>query len=103
MNQWIERIKMALPLAKVGIIQADKFNVKGNDIVIGMLQTLSMKEFDNNAFDDFGHVIIDECHTISSRIFSKALFKVNAKYMLGISATPNRSDGLMKVLNYQMS
>jgi hypothetical protein len=65
-----------------------------------MLQTLSMREFSLDAFDDFGHVIIDECHTISSRVFSKALSKVNCKYMLGISATPTRTDGLMKVLKY---
>lgn len=102
MNQWIERIKMALPLAKVGIIQGDKFQIEGNDIVIAMLQTLSMKEFENNVFDDFGHVIIDECHTISSRVFSQALFKINASYMLGISATPTRNDGLMKVLKHHI-
>jgi superfamily II DNA or RNA helicase len=102
MNQWIERVKMALPTAKIGIIQGDKFQTQGNDIVIGMLQTLSMKEFNANVFDDFGHVIIDECHTISSRVFSQALFKINAPYMLGISATPTRNDGLMKVLKYHI-
>ena len=102
MNQWIERINLALPDAKVGIIQGDKFQVEGNDIVIGMLQTLSMKEFSDDSFDDFGHVIIDECHTIPSRVFSKALIKVNSKYSLGISATPKRNDGLMKVLSYNI-
>lgn len=102
MNQWIERIKFALPDAKVGIIQGNKFEVDGNDIVIGMLQTISMKEFSDDSFDDFGHVIIDECHTIPSRVFSKALMKVNSKYSLGISATPKRNDGLMKVLSYHI-
>lgn len=102
MNQWIERIKFALPNAKIGIIQGDKFQIEDNDIVLGMLQTLSMKDFPDNAFDDFGHVIIDECHTIPSRVFSKALMKVNSKYMLGISATPKRNDGMMKVLIYNI-
>lgn len=32
--------------------------------------------------------------------FSKALLKVNSKYMLGLSATPNRKDGLTKVLKW---
>lgn len=100
MNQWIERIRYALPTAKIGIIQGDKCQIKDNDIIIGMLQTLSMKEFSKNTFDDIGHVIIDECHTISSRVFSRALMKINSNYMLGISATPTRSDGLMKVLKY---
>jgi len=69
MNQWIERIKFALPSAKVGIVQGDKCQIDDNDIIIGMLQTLSMKEFAPDTFDDIGHVIIDECHTISSRVF----------------------------------
>jgi superfamily II DNA or RNA helicase len=100
MNQWIERIKFALPMAKVGIVQADKCEIEGNDIIIGMLQTLSMKDFPENTFDDIGHVIIDECHRIPSRVFSKALIKINSNYMLGLSATPNRKDGLTKVLKW---
>ncbi len=100
MNQWIERIKFALPTAKVGIVQGDKCQIEGNDIIIGMLQTLSMKEFDLNTFNEIGHVIIDECHCIPSRVFSKALLKINCNFMLGLSATPNRKDGLTKVLKY---
>jgi superfamily II DNA or RNA helicase len=100
MNQWIERIKFALPMAKVGIVQADKCEIENSDIIIGMLQTLSMKEFPEGTFDDIGHVIIDECHRIPSRVFSKALLKINSNYMLGLSATPNRKDGLTKVLKY---
>jgi superfamily II DNA or RNA helicase len=100
MNQWIERIRFALPEAKVGIIQADKCQIDNCDIILGMLQTLSMKEFELNTFDDIGHVIIDECHCIPSRVFSRALLKINSKYMLGLSATPNRKDGLTRVLKY---
>ncbi len=100
MNQWVERIKFALPNAKIGIVQADKIQIEGYDIVIGMLQTLSMKDFAADAFDSIGHVIIDECHRIPSKVFSRALLKFNCNYMLGLSATPNRKDGLMKVLKY---
>ena len=100
MNQWIERIKFALPMARIGIVQGDKCEIKDADIVIGMLQTISMKEFAENTFDEIGHVIIDECHRIPSRVFSQALLKINSNYMLGLSATPNRKDGLTKVLKY---
>jgi superfamily II DNA or RNA helicase len=100
MNQWIERINFALPGAKVGVIQGNKCEIDGNDIIIGMLQTLSMREFPDDTFDDIGHVIIDEAHHISSKVFSKALIKINCKYMLAISATVNRKDGLTKVLKY---
>ncbi len=99
MNQWKERIEFALPGAKVGIIQANKCDTDC-DIVIAMLQTLSMKQFPRETFDDIGHVIIDECHRIPSKVFSRALFKINCPYMLGLSATPNRKDGLTKVLKW---
>ncbi len=102
MNQWIERIKFALPTAKIGIIQANKCQIDGYDIIIGMLQTLSMRDFPEGTFDSIGHVIIDECHRIPSRVFSQALMKINSKYMLGLSATPQRKDGLTKVLKYSI-
>ena len=100
MNQWIERIEFALPEARIGIIQGNKCEIENKDIIIGMLQTLSMREFSKDAFDDIGHVIIDECHRIPSRIFSKALFRIHCKYMLGLSATPTRKDGLTKILKW---
>ena len=100
MNQWIERIKFALPTAKIGLVQGNLCQIGESDIVIGMLQTLSMREFPPNTFDDIGHVIIDECHCIPSRVFSRALLKVNSQFMLGLSATPNRKDGLTKVLKW---
>lgn len=100
MNQWIERIEMFLPDAKIGRIQQDKYDVEGKDIVLCMLQTISMREFSLNAFDCFGLVIIDEAHRVPSRVFSRALSKINSKYMLALSATPNRKDGLTKVLKW---
>ena len=100
LNQWIERIEFALPEAKIGIIQGTKYDIEDKDIIIGMLQTLSMKDLSKDTFDDIGHVIIDECHRIPSRIFMKALFKINCKYMLGLSATPNRKDGCTKILKW---
>jgi len=100
MNQWIERIKQFLPSATIGIIQQNKVDIIGKDIVIGMLQSLAMKEYESNMFETFGFTIIDETHHISSKVFSKALFNVCTKHMLGLSATPIRKDGLTKVLNW---
>ena len=100
MNQWIERIETFLPGAKIGRIQQKIFDVENKDIVIAMLQTIAMKNFSLDAFDSFGTVVIDEAHRIPSRVFSRALNKINATNMLGLSATPNRKDGLSKVLKW---
>lgn len=100
MNQWRERIQQFLPGARIGIIQADKFDIDDCDIVLGMLQSISSKIFARDAFDSFGMVAIDECHRIPCQHFSKALLKINAPYMIGLSATPTRDDGLTKVLKW---
>ena len=97
MNQWIERIEQFLPSARVGKIQGPTIDIEGKDIVIGMLQSLSMKEYPSTTFDSFGLTIIDEVHHISSEVFSGALFKIVTKYMLGLSATMNRKDGTTDV------
>ena len=97
MNQWIERIKQFLPEAKVGIIQGETIDVEGKDIVLGMLQSISMKEYPCSLFQQFGFTVIDETHHISAEVFSRSLFKIVTLYMLGLSATMNRKDGLTRV------
>ena len=97
MNQWIERIQQFLPKARIGKIQGQVIDIENKDIVIGMLQSLSMKEYDAAVFESFGLTIIDEVHHISSEVFSNSLFKLVTKYMLGLSATMNRKDGTTRV------
>ncbi len=97
MNQWIERIQQFLPKARVGKIQGPIIDIDDKDIVIGMLQSLSMKEYPASIFESFGLTIIDEVHHISSEVFSNSLFKLVTKYMLGLSATMNRKDGTTSV------
>lgn len=100
LNQWIERINEFLPQAKVGIIQQNKINIDEKDIVIAMLQSISMKDYPKDLFDSFGLTIIDECHHLGAEVFSKALPKINSRFMLGLTATPDRKDGMKKVFEY---
>jgi len=93
LNQWVERINQYLPTARIGRIQGQIIDVEGKDVVIGMLQSLSMKDYDDSVFASFGMVLIDEVHHIGSEVFSCALFKIVPKYTLGLSATMDRKDG----------
>jgi superfamily II DNA or RNA helicase len=99
-DQWEERVKMFLPNARIGRIQGDLCEIEGKDVIIAMLQTLSMKTIPILTFRPLGLVIVDECHHIASEVFVQALPKVTSKYMLGLSATPTRKDGLMFVANW---
>jgi superfamily II DNA or RNA helicase len=65
-----------------------------------MLQSLSMKEYEGFPCKNIGLVIVDECHHIASEAFSQAIPKLTSKYMLGLSATPERKDKLMYVINW---
>ena len=99
-DQWLERIATYLPKASVGRIQADTFDVEGRDIVICMIQTVYDRDYTHDpAFRQFGITIIDECHRIGSGQFSKAMFNITTPYILGISATVDRKDGMEKALN----
>jgi len=96
-NQWIERITQYLPDAKIGTIQGQVIDIEDKDIVIAMIQSISMKSYPESLFDEFGLSIYDECHHISSEIFSNCLRKCTTLYGLGLSATMERKDGLTHV------
>lgn len=102
LNQWQERISQFVPKARVGFIKGPVCDVENKDIVIGSLQSLSMKKYPRNVFEDFGFVIYDEVHHCAAQVFSKVFYKVTTQYTLGLSATVNRKDGLTKVFKWHI-
>ena len=100
LRQWIERIEQFLPDAKVGKIQAKTIDTEGKDIVICMLQSLSMKDYPKDMFKEYGFMIVDEVHHLGAEVFSRAFYKIVTKYALGLSATIKRKDGLTKVIKW---
>lgn len=102
LSQWIERIQSFAPKARIGRIQGKVIDIENKDIVIGMLQSLSMKEYEPSVFKGFGFTVIDECHHISAEVFSRALPMLGSRWNLGLSATPDRADGLSKVFYWHL-
>ena len=100
MTQWRDRIKQFLPEARIGKIQQSTIDIEDKDIVLAMVQSLSQKEYEPDVFSSFGLAIFDECHHLGAEVFSKSMAKVSSKYMLGLSATPDRKDGLRKVFEW---
>jgi len=100
--QWENEIKQFLPNARIGSIQGQKIKVKDCDIIICMLQSLSQINYPKEIFNDIGCTVYDECHNISSRCFSKVLFKTTSQYMIGLSATPERADGLSYLFKWHI-
>jgi superfamily II DNA or RNA helicase len=101
MDQWAEAItKMTAGKARIGIIQQDRMEVNQCDFVIAMLHSLCLKDYPPDLFLPFGITVFDECHHIGSETFSKAMMRVRTRFVLGLSATPVRRDGLSSVFHH---
>ena len=86
LNQWIERIEQFLPGARVGRIQGQILDIEDKDIVIGMLQSLSMKEYSKTTFNKFGLAIYDECFPRNTLIHtSRGPMEIGTLYDLWIA------------------
>jgi superfamily II DNA or RNA helicase len=98
-NQWIERIKQ-FTTAEPGVIRRKTVDIEGKDIVIGMIQSISKRNYDSEIFKQFSFIIYDESHHSASRVFSRALMKTTGIYTLALSATPYRGDQMIKVMHW---
>jgi len=102
MNQFRQEIQRFVPTARIGRIQGPVLDIENKDIVLGMLQSITLKDYPANTFSSFGMVIFDECHHLAAEVFSRALGQLCFQYKLGLSATPKRKDGLSKVFHYHL-
>lgn len=100
-EQWIERIRKFIPNVKIGQIQRDLIDIEGKDIVLGMMQSLCLREYPQ-VYDKFGLVVIDEGHHLGAKVFHKSVINFDARYRLMLTATPHRADGCEKVFEYHI-
>lgn len=84
---------------KPGLIKASSWII-GKQITLATIQTLSrLSEVElDKLFNEFGFVILDEMHHCPSATF-EVVSRFKSRYKLGLTATPERSDGLSHVLN----
>jgi superfamily II DNA or RNA helicase len=99
-QQFIDTVKAFSPNANIGIIKQSKVDVENKDFIIASLQSLSMRDYDINIFNDIGFIIIDEVHHTGAQVFCRAFKKLHTPIILGLSATLNRKDGMRKVFEY---
>jgi superfamily II DNA or RNA helicase len=102
LHQWQERLQSFLGTGKgvVGTIGGGKTKPTGK-IDIAVMQSLSRKGEVNPLVENYGHVIVDECHHIGAVSFDAILKRVKAKYVLGLTATPIRRDGQQPIIFMQ--
>lgn len=100
LRQTVERIHKVYPGISVGTITEGNVNMVKNGITVSTVQTLVNVDSDlyKGAFDV---VVTDECHNATSsptkvKMFGKVIEKIAARYKYGLTATPSRSDTMIK-------
>lgn len=98
-DQWIERIQdfLKIPKKEIGQIGNQK-NKIGKSITVAMIQSLARIHDYENIANNFGTIIIDECHHIPAKSFREAIVNFNAFYLYGLTATPKRKNNDQKLI-----
>src|SRR3990167_4122399 len=111
LKQWEMRLREFWPGVRIGIIQGQPKVYKrktvpqswmDTDVCVGMLPSLSQVVYSPDMYSTFGTIVVAECHHIAATTFARALPKFHARYVLVLSATPERDDGLTQALYWLM-
>ncbi len=102
LKQWQERLQAFLGIGKgvVGTIGGGKAKPTGR-IDVAVMQSLSRQGEVDPLVENYGHVVIDECHHIGAASFDAILKRTRAKFVLGLTATPIRRDGQQPIIFMQ--
>lgn len=102
LKQWQERLQAFLELGEtgVGVIGGGKAKPTGK-IDIAVMQSLSRQHKVDPLVETYGQIIVDECHHIGAASFDAILKQAKAKFVLGLTATPIRRDGLQPIIFMQ--
>jgi superfamily II DNA or RNA helicase len=94
LDQWRERLAafLNLPIKLIGQIGGGRRRASGT-IDVAVIQSLNRKRVVDDLVANYGHVIVDECHHLSAVSFEQVLRQVKARYITGLTATPQRKDG----------
>ena len=100
LKQWKDRIGEFLNITEVGQIGGGKNNIT-NIIDVASIKSLWNNGKFNDIVKNYGMIIIDECHHLAAFTYESAVNTVNAKYVYGVTATPNRENGHTPIIKMQ--
>src|SRR6266699_3727745 len=102
LDQWHARLAMFLnlPAKSIGQIGGGRSERSGT-VDIAIIQSTHGREGVKDFVAEYGHVIVDECHHLSAFTFEQVMKQVKARYVLGLTATPERKDGHHPIIYMQ--
>jgi superfamily II DNA or RNA helicase len=103
LEQWKAQLAMFLNVDEKDIGQVGGGQRKPNGrLDVAMMQSLVSKEGVDDLVGTYGHVIVDECHHLPAFSFERVLSEVKARYLVGLTATPQRRDGHQAITEMQL-
>ena len=69
---------------------------------IALLPSLARRDDIATLTQGYGHVIVDECHHLGAAAYEHSVKRIAAQFWLGLTATPNRRDGLGQLVTWQL-
>ena len=97
LSQWIDRVAAFTGIRRADIGQIGNGKKTTGIVTVGIVN--SVYPIAHMIKKNFGQIIIDECHRCPSRMFTEAVSAFDSKFMLGLSATPYRRDGLTDLIS----
>ncbi|MFA4947494.1 MAG: DEAD/DEAH box helicase family protein [Candidatus Krumholzibacteriia bacterium] len=103
LDQWIAQLALFLGTNRreIGQIGAGKRKPNGR-LDVAMIQSLVRKGRVDDLVAGYGHVITDECHHAPAVSFERVLAEAKARYVTGLTATPQRRDGHHPIIRMQL-
>ena len=96
-KQWKDTLERATPLSEVQVVYSKtKINENADFYIIN---AINMAKKGREFFKDVGCIIVDEVHLLATKVLSQSFFYVYPRYLIGLSATPTRPDGMDKLLH----
>lgn len=103
LEQWIAQLCTFLDLRPKDVGRIGSGARRANrQLDVAMIQSLSRRGDVDEIVASYGQVIVDECHHVPAVSFERVMREVKARYVLGLTATPHRRDGLQPILQFQL-
>ena len=94
LEQWVQRLATFLNRQpkEIGRIGGGRKKPTGL-LDVALIQSLSRKGVVHDLVENYGHIVVDECHHLSAASFEQVIRHAKAKFVTGLSATVARKDG----------
>lgn len=103
LDQWLAQLSLFLGLEprEIGQIGAGKKSANGR-LDVAMIQSLVRQGQVQDVVANYGQIIVDECHHLPAVSFERVLSEAKARYVVGLTATPQRRDGHHPITEMQL-